>query len=146
MWPTRLPQLATQLVFKRYANGELCHISSFHMRNAVNDAGDRRCFAQNEIVQQKHKVSLNPPLLMLPPSQDSTWTTSCMTSSPCATQTSASTSALTVTSAASWGWRGCSVRPLCCCSAVLLASLLTCIYFNYNWQIECANCVRFLCL
>lgn len=58
-------------------------------------------------------------------SQDSTWTTSCMTSSPCATQTSASTSALTVTSAASWGWRGCSVRPLRCCSAVLPASLLT---------------------
>ncbi|XP_075869736.1 calpain-3b [Nelusetta ayraudi] len=27
------------LIFKRYANGELCYISSFEMRNAVNDAG-----------------------------------------------------------------------------------------------------------
>lgn len=30
-----------QLIFKRYAKDQICSISSFEMRNAVNDAGEQ---------------------------------------------------------------------------------------------------------
>lgn len=49
------------MIFKRYANGELCYISSFDMRNAVNDAGER-CFEIPHSVQSQRNggASLNP--------------------------------------------------------------------------------------
>lgn len=135
MWPSRLPR---QLIFKRYANGELRYISSFEMRNAVNDAGERGVQNPVRLCNVNIRASLNPCCLF--PLQAFTWTTSCTTSSPCATRTSTSTSALTVTSAASWGWRGCSVRPPCRCLRIFF------FFLNWNLQIDHTNGVCFLSL
>lgn len=73
------------------------------------------------IESRRETPTLLPPLLCSP-LQDSTSTTSSMTSSPCAMRTSTWTSTSTVSSAASSGWRACSVSgglPFSCALSAL---------------------------